>query len=224
MTYLSDDFFAFLSELRENNSREWFEANRKRYEKSVKKPFSSLVGELIGRIRADDPAVQIEAKDAIFRINRDTRFSKNKVPYKAYVYANISPFGTKNKAYPGFYMNLSPEQVYVGGGAYMLEPVEVLRVRQYIAGRLDEFGSLASAPSFVKLYGGVQGQTSKTVPAEIREAAAKQPLLFGKQFFYMAALEPSVALSEDLPDVLMDRYFAAKPMSVFLREALRSGS
>jgi uncharacterized protein (TIGR02453 family) len=217
---LPPELFSFLKELRENNNSEWFDANRKRYEKELKKPFAAFVSDMIGRIHLDDPSIQIEAKDAIFRINRDTRFSKDKTPYKTNVYANISPYGTKSKRYPGFYMSFSADQVYVGGGAYMLEPADILRVRTYIANHLDQFESLLSNKDFVTHFGELQGERSKTVPPELKEAAARQPLLYGKQFFYMSEVDPALATREDLSDRLMERYHAGKPINQFLRNAL----
>jgi len=90
---LQSDFLQFLYELSQNNNREWFEKNKKRYEVTVKKPFEELVGELIDRLRIIEPDFQIQAKDCIHRIYRDTRFSADKTPYKSHVSAVFTPRG-----------------------------------------------------------------------------------------------------------------------------------
>ena len=82
MKYFSSDYLEFFKELAPNNNKDWFDKNRKRYIDSVKEPFKKFVTDLIQEISKVDDEVQIEAKDAIFRINRDIRFSKDKTPYK----------------------------------------------------------------------------------------------------------------------------------------------
>ena len=74
------EFLEFFKDLADNNNRDWFQANRSTYLKHVKEPFGWLVEEMISRIQAQDPEVQIEAKDAIYRISRDLRFSKRQNP------------------------------------------------------------------------------------------------------------------------------------------------
>src|SRR5688572_23573096 len=117
MPYFSTDFIKFFKDLAKNNSSEWFNENRKVYEKEVKKPFATFVEEMIGRIRTHEPQVKIKAADAIMRINKDIRFSKDKTPYNTHVAANISPFGKKDKSYPGFYFQFSADGIKIVGGA-----------------------------------------------------------------------------------------------------------
>ena len=85
MSYFTKETTEFLLNLRENNKREWFHANKKVYEKHVKNPFKEFISELIFRIQEFDTDMGFEAKDAIFRINRDMRFSKDKSPYKTWI-------------------------------------------------------------------------------------------------------------------------------------------
>ena len=104
MKYFTQDYLDFFKELAANNHKEWFDENRKRYEKSVKDPFKKFVEALIAETHKFDPSVNIEAKDAIFRINRDIRFSKDKTPYKLDRSAIISSGGRKDHSIPGFYI------------------------------------------------------------------------------------------------------------------------
>ena len=120
MVYFTREYQTFLQQLRKNNNKTWFDSNRKRYEEHVKQPFAAFVEVMIDLIRADDAEVEITAKDAIFRINRDIRFSKEKSPYKTHMAANVSKEGRKSKEWPGFYFQFSADRVTVGGGTYMM--------------------------------------------------------------------------------------------------------
>jgi len=221
MAYFTQGFFDFFQELSENNHRDWFHANKSRYEQHVKKPFYTLVGELIDRIHQDDPQVMIEPKHAVFRINRDIRFSKDKTPYKTNVSAFISPQGRKDHTHPGFYFDLNHQRIYLGGGAYSVDKEQLLQIRTAIASEPDRFKQLLEEEEFQQKYGTVKGEQHKRLPAEFKEAAEKQPLLFNKQFYYMAELDRELLLTDELPDHMMSYYYAAKPIKDFLLEAMK---
>ncbi len=219
MNYFTKAFVDFFRDLSSNNNAAWFDANRKTYESEVKKPFELFVQEMIALIAKQEPEVGIEAKDAIFRINKDVRFSKDKSPYKTHMSANISKYGRKDKAYPGFYFQLSHTGVEVLGGAYMLEKDILQKVRSLIADDLKGFKKVIEAPAFKKHYGQILGESVKRVPEEWKAAHAQQPLIANKQFYYQATLPPSVILDKKLPTRLMEHYTAAKSVNAFLRKA-----
>jgi len=216
MAWFSPDFNRFFIELAANNNKEWFDMNRTRYEKEVKKPFEVFVGEMIQRVAKVDPNVRIGPKEAIFRINRDVRFSKDKAPYKLNRSALITPAGKKDMNAPGIYFELGPEAVRIYGGAYMPDKEALLRIRSRIAKDLPKFKKLQEDKAFVKHFGTVQGEANKRLPPEFQAAAAKEPLLFNKQFYYGAELPPKTVTSPKLPDVLMEHYHAMAAMSAFL--------
>lgn len=220
MSYFTSDFLAFFEELAKNNDKPWFEANKKRYEKSVKKPFEAFIGEMIARVSADDPAVTLTPKDAIFRIYRDVRFSKDKTPYKTHVSAVISAGGRKDMSNPGMYLQLDADFVRIYGGLHMPDAKQVLALRQTIAKKLDEFNSLLNDKDFKKKFGTISGEQHKRVPKEFEAAAAKQPLIANKQFYYFANLDPKTVLDPKLPEIVMEHYFAGKKMNAFLRRAI----
>lgn len=224
MNYFSDDFHAFFKELASNNHKEWFDENRKRYEKEIKEPFKGFVGDLIGHLRGShEPDLAIEPKDAIFRINRDIRFAKDKSPYKTNVSALISNRGRKSPDYPALYVELSPEYLGIYGGSYMLKPAQVKAVRSYIASNLDTFQALNNEPNFRKHYPeGIVGESQKRVDKDIREAAEIEPILFQKQFYYTHAVDPKLISSDGLLITVLDHYEASKDMMFFLRDALDS--
>jgi uncharacterized protein (TIGR02453 family) len=106
MSHFSKDFLAFFEELAGDNNKDWFDANRTRYHEVVKDPWYAFVQQIIDEVRKDDPDLHLEPKQAVFRINRDIRFSKNKQPYKTHVAAVISRGGRKELTYPGLYVHL----------------------------------------------------------------------------------------------------------------------
>lgn len=216
MAWFSPDFNRFFIELAANNNKDWFHANRTRYENVVKQPFERFVGEMITRVAKVDPKVRIEPKEAIFRINRDVRFSKDKAPYKLNRSALISAAGRKDMNAPGIYFELGPEAVRIYGGAYIPDKDALLRIRSRIAKDLTKFRKLREDKDFIKRFGTVQGEANKRLPPEFQAAAAKEPLLYNKQFYYGAELPPKLVTSPKLPDLLMEHYAAMAPMNAFL--------
>jgi uncharacterized protein (TIGR02453 family) len=220
MTYFKPAFVKFFKDLSKNNSTQWFNENRKTYESEVKKPFSDLVDEMIKRIQKHEPDVAIKSSEAIMRINKDIRFSKEKTPYNTYVAANISKFGKKDKSYPGFYFQLSPNGITIYGGAYMVETPTLQNMRTYISKHLKEFAAAYSDKSFKAKFGTIKGEQAKRLPPEFQPVSEKEPLIANKQFFYAAELKPDLITSDKLPDALMEYYVAGKKMNDFLKAAI----
>lgn len=222
MAYFRKDFIDFFKELAANNNKEWFDANRKRYEREVKEPFSSFIGDVIGEVKKIDTKVDIEPKDAIFRINRDVRFSKDKTPYKIQCSALISRGGRKDMVSPGMYLEFSPEHVRIYGGIYMCEKDQLQNTRHYIINNLSHFKKLINDADFKSKFGEIRGEKNKVIPKEFKEAAEKEPILFNKQFYYFGQMKPEIVLKDDLMDRIMDYYKTSKPLSEFLSKAMQT--
>ena len=222
MNYFNPEFLKFFKELSKNNTTAWFNENRKTYEKEVKKPFTSFVEEMISRIQKHEPAVQIKASEAIMRINKDIRFSKDKTPYNIQMSANISVYGKKDKSYPGFYFQLAPDAIRIYGGAYMVENATLQNIRNYIVDNLKEFSNVYTDKNFVEKFGKIQGEQNKRIPAEFQKIAVKEPLIANKQFYYAAELNSSLITAKELPEKLMEYYLAGKNVSDFLKLAVKN--
>jgi len=221
MACFNADSIAFLRELSENNTREWFDANRKRYERELKAPLAEFAAEMIGRMQELDPDISMLPKDAVSRIHRDTRFSKDKTPYKDNVYLVVSSSGKGYHATPGLYFNLGASNVYIASGLYFLEPSQVNSVRQHLIDHRTEFESLVAAPDFVRLFGEVQGAVNKVLAPEFKSQAETFPILFQKQFFYLAKYPSDEVLREDLADWVMEHMRSAWPLNRFFARALQ---
>lgn len=140
----------FLEELSANNDREWFEANRGRY-KAVKQRMDAVAEEFIAAIATFDPAVEgIKVKDATYRIYRDTRFTKDKSPYKTWFGVYVCPRG-KRSGLSGYYMHVEPDQNHfmLCTGAYCPTAGEIRSVREEIMTEGDAFvETIRSAEGF----------------------------------------------------------------------------
>lgn len=222
MSHFTKDYVAYFKDLAANNNRDWYHANKKRYEQSVKKPFNEFVADIIDRVAKKDPKFRIEPKDAIFRMARDIRFSKDKTPYKLHMSAVISPGGRKDMTTPGMYVQLGPEDVRVYGGLYMTEKDQLYKIREYIANNLKAFDKAINDKKFKATYGELHGEKNKIIPKEFREAAEKQPLIFNKGFYYFVKLKPSLIAKPELCDVIMEHYEIGKPVREFLTKASSS--
>jgi uncharacterized protein (TIGR02453 family) len=221
MKWFTEDYLRFFTELEASNHKEWFDANRKRYEANVKKPFYAFTDHMIGLLAKEDPALEgITAKDCVFRINRDIRFSTDKTPYKTNQSAIITPMGRKNHTYPGVYFEAGANDFRVYGGVYFAEKDALMNIRTAIAANLDLFEKITSDKEFKSVYGEIQGEKNARLPKEFEEAAKKQPLLFNKQWYFFKKYPAETILQDDLDKQMLKAVLAGKQMTEFLKEAM----
>lgn len=135
--------FAFLRELKVNNHKEWFDANKQRYLDDVRDPFQAFIVALAPRLAAINPQLIADPKRSLFRIYRDTRFSKDKTPYKT-VASSFFFLEKTGKEGPGVYLHLEPDACFLGVGLYMPGPVTRTKITDAIARRPDEWISSSS--------------------------------------------------------------------------------
>ena len=221
MAYFSEDFVKFFEELEKNNHKEWFDVNRKRYEKEIKKPFKEFVGDLIIAIQNFDPEIMIKPKDAIFRINRDIRFSKNKQPYKNNVAAYISRI-SKKEQYPGYYVHLDAGGIWLGGGLYDLSTENIYKVRQEILYNESDLKETLNSKGFKKEFGELQGKKNKILKAPFKEYGEEIPMLYQKQFYFMKQYPVNKITSNNLVEFCATKLEKAFPVNRFLRLAVES--
>lgn len=221
---LSSDALQFLYDLSQNNNREWFTENKKRFENTAKKPFEAFVAALIDRMKQFEPAFQTTPQDSIFRIYRDTRFSSDKTPYKTHLSAVFTSQGRKTMQEPGYYFQISYGSLNIGGGAYFLDKAQLAKVRQAIANNPKAFRKLIEAPAFMNKFGEIKGEKNKILPAEIKQVAVAEPLLFNKQFYFMTEIDPELALGPDGAERVAGYFEAGKAVNDFFRKALGSSA
>ncbi len=209
----------FFKELKGNNNKEWFHANKKRYENDVKGPFLELLSELLPILHEWDNRILTDGKKALFRINRDVRFSKDKTPYHTILKAGFSPNGKKSML-PGYYLGISADTVHVGGGLFTVKPPELKAVRNYIANNVDDFLAITNAKEFSNCLGVLKGDVSKRLDKTHEVVANKTQLIYNKQFYAMSDLSlANYYSSPNLKDDIMKHFNAIRPLNEFLDAA-----
>ncbi len=217
------DTLAVLRGLERNNDKVWFDANRSRYQESVlglEKEFVSAMGE---HFQMFAPGIQAipRVNGSIFRINRDTRFSKDKTPYKTN--ADIWFWeGEDRKAASGFFLRIVPKAIWVGAGAHMLSPegIEALRV----AVAEEESGSeLVDIVADLEADGyDVGEQRFKRVPRDYPKDHPRAELLkFGSLYCHKVLPVPSEFYGPDFTDWCASYYMRTQPLHIWLMAALR---
>ncbi|MFT4603004.1 MAG: hypothetical protein ACI857_003191 [Arenicella sp.] len=220
MAHLSKDYMDFFKELAADNSKNWFDINRKRYKDSVKDPFDKFIGDLIDEVKKIDNKIEIAPKDAVFRINRDIRFSKDKTPYKLNRSAIISPKGRKDKAYPGLYIEVSPEHCRVYGGVYQPDKTQLYNIRETIVDNPSKLNKLMNDKEFKSTFGDVKGEKNKVIPKEFKEVAAKHEIVLNKQFYWYTEMKPAEALKDGFLDKVLTAYKTNKKIMDYFADAM----
>ncbi|MXZ70244.1 MAG: DUF2461 domain-containing protein [Acidobacteria bacterium] len=183
----------FLRGLKRNNNREWFNANRPRFEEHVRAPMVALVEQLALDLPAIAPDLIAEPKRSIYRIYRDTRFSPDKTPYKTHVAAIFPHRDLPKHEGAGLYVHIALDGVFVGGGLYRPQPRQLAKLREYIAGHHRQLRAIVAAPPFQETFGDLAGERLQRTP---RGYAADHPaadLLRLKQYLAGRVHEPAFA-------------------------------
>lgn len=184
---ISKDYSDFFSELSQNNAIEWMHANKKRYEQVAKEPFLALVAALIPHLQKFEPAISDHPKDALFRLNRDVRFSKDKTPYNTVLKAGFSAGGKKTER-PGFYLGIDAKTIHVGGGLFNLKPPAVLAVREHIFAHQAAYKAIVQSKEFIATFGEIRGDKAKRLDANSQSILVDIPSIANKQFYAMTRL------------------------------------
>lgn len=150
MSQLLPETLQFLENLAINNNKTWFDANRKTYD-IARKNYEGFAEELIKRIAEFDDLGDLKLKDAMFRINRDVRFSADKSPYKRNFSSVVVKGGRKAIRAP-YYFHLQPESSFLGGGFWGPEPATLAIIRQELDYNSDRFLEIINLPEFKKLF------------------------------------------------------------------------
>lgn len=220
MKYFSQDFIVFFRELSKNNNRDWFNENKQRYINSVREPFFHFIEELIHLIHDDDKSINIVPKEAIFRIYKDIRFSKDKTPYKTMTSAIISASGRKDLTTPGTYIEMDFKGIRFYGGIYFPDKTQLQNLREYIAQNLEQFQKLYSEKDFKSKFGKILGEQNKRIPKEFNEILQREPLIANKQFYFMTELESKKITSNTLMNTVMKLYEIGKPLNQFIKRGI----
>ncbi len=221
MAYFNPGFIKYFKGLKKNNNKEWFDKNKSIYENEVKKPFERLVGDIILEMQKLHPGFYCEIQDAIFRINRDIRFSNDKTPYKTAVSAAIVHGGRKNMSDPGLYIELSEGNLGIYGGVYMPDKDQLSRIRTAILNHPTQVKRLNSDKNFITFFKSIKGDQNKVLAPEFKQASKTEPLLLNKQYYFNATYKDNkIILGEGLVPFIMKHHKFGRPWSDFLSRAM----
>ena len=209
----------FLTDLSANNNREWYNANKKRYEESREK-ILFLTDVVINEIRKFDSEIPaLSPKDCVFRIFRDVRFSNDKRPYKTNFGAFIAKGGRKSM-HAGYYFHIDPRGSFAGGGVYM-PPAEPLKaIRNYMAENGGEFMEIINNKNFRKIYPIMFDDKLKTVPKGFPKDHEFIDLLKYKSFVFSSEISKTEIASDNLIHKIVDSFGELYPVNRFLNDAL----
>jgi len=209
----------FLSELKKNNNKEWFDENRDWYQESRKKVLF-LTEVIIHEVAKFDPEISNQdPKDCVFRIFRDVRFALDKTPYKTNMGSYIAKGGRKSIS-AGYYVHIEPGGSFVGGGSYC-PPADALKTfRTEIFDHPEDFKQLVFNDSFHKLYPVMYDDKLKTAPKGFPKDFPDIDLLKYKSFAFTSTLDDSVVASEAYVGKIVAAMKELYPVNRFLNAAL----
>ena len=219
---LQSSTLKFLKDLSKNNDRSWFESHRKQYD-DAKTDFEDFIQSVIDRhSKKDEDLKEQIAKQCIFRINRDIRFSKDKSPYKTNMGASMSR-GGKKSTYAGYYFHLEPGKSFIGGGLWMPEPDNMKKVRQEIDYCFDEFKQITGSRKFKATYGELytgEGIKLSKVPQGFEKDNPAAEWLKLKSWLAMKNITDADLASKDLLKKTTEAFDTLQPMIKFLNRAI----
>ncbi|MDE3125886.1 MAG: DUF2461 domain-containing protein [Bacteroidota bacterium] len=214
----------FLQQLSKHNNKEWFNANRAKYD-AAKADFLAFTAQILHEITAIDPdLLPLQPKDCVFRINRDVRFSTNKSPYKTNMGAAFSK-GGKKSALAGYYFHLEPGKSFVGGGIWMPEKEIIQKIRQEIDYCWDEWKHLIAAKSFRQEYGDLSREEGMYLHREPKGYEKDNPAIAYLKLKSWVATKPlsdADITNKSLIPIVIHAFKTLKPIVHFMNRAIEN--
>lgn len=220
MQKITQPTFQFLKSLKKNNDRDWFKDHKKEYEKA-KNEFIDFMDALIIEIaKFDKEIAHFSARDTIFRIHRDVRFSKDKSPYKTHLGAHVTSAPKKSEIHTraGYYIHLEPGASMLAGGAYLPEGGWLKAIRQEIHYNADSLKKILNDPGFKK-YFDMEGEKLKTAPRDYPKDHPEIELLKHKSFLAVHHCDDKEVLSDEFLKHCAGAFKALYPFDQFLNQA-----
>ena len=204
----------FLKGLEKNNNRDWFQPRKQAFDSHLKAPMFEFVELINAELLKFAPEHITEPKNAVYRIYRDTRFSKDKTPYKTHLGAMFPRRGLGKDAGAGFYFHVSAKEVGIACGSYAPGPEQLRKLRPFIAENAKAFRAKK------KLMGQVQGTTLQRIPKGFNPADPAADLIKMKQWYWWVELDPSLITSPQLKSEITKRFKEMAPMIELLNRPL----
>ena len=215
---LKKDMFNFLTDLKDNNTREWFHANKDRYESEVREPLLQFVRDFEPHLENISPyflAIAKKSGGALFRIHRDVRFSKDKSPYKTNAALHFRHENGKDAHAPGFYLHIDPKECFCGAGIWRPDSASLRKIRESI---VENPKAWTKATESVKEI--LHGDSLKRAPKGFDPEHPLIEDLRRKDHVAMISLQPKDILKKNFLDTYVGHCQRFAPYVKFLCEAL----
>ena len=218
----------FLRGLKKNNTKAWFDARREIYELELREPMKALVEDMDARFARFGPEIVGDPKKAVFRINRDIRFSRDKSPYKTHAacwfnHANATrQVGQEAESgSAGFYFHFEPGASFLGGGIWMPPRGQLGKIRDALAESPKQFTTIVESPAIKRRYGKLEDEAMLTrVPRGFEPGHPAEKWLRYQSFTLGRSIPDKDVLSPKLPQLLERDYKALLPLVRWLNAAL----
>lgn len=212
---VSSKVFDFLKLIEKNNNREWFNDNKNIFTEA-QSDFQDFTEELIAEMgKFDEHILKIDAKKSLLRIYRDTRFSKDKTPYKTYFGASLGMGKMNSKA--GFYLHVEPGKSFLGSGIYLPDSPILKEIRKEISVFKDDFLTTIEAQDFKKYYGALdQEHKLKNIPQGFEKENPMGEFLKLKSFIGVHNMTNKDLMEKNAVKNISKIFEAAKPLNNFL--------
>lgn len=218
----SDATLSFLRELKRNNERPWFEANKHRYEAAVLEPALGFIEAMAPRLERISPhftAVPKRSGGSLMRVYRDTRFSRDKTPYKTNIGVQFRHELGRDIHAPGFYVHIEPDGCFLGAGIWHPEAAALERIRRAIVERPDDWRRATAGKRFRERFALTGDQLSRPprgFPADVPHLDDVKR----KDFIAVAAFEAATIGAPGFAGTVAERFKAARALMAFLCAAL----
>jgi len=209
--------FAFLKDLAQHNNREWFAQHKDRY-LMAHENMVVFADALLNQMRQHDHIETPSGKSSLLRIYRDTRFSKDKTPYRMYMGGGFSRATKKLRG--GYYFQIGPGKSLAAGGFFSPNPTDLLRIRQDMDMNYPDWQKLLKQKALVSTFGTLKGERLSTAPKGFAKDNPAISLLQHKQFYLERTFTDKEVLSPDFLKVLNQTFKNLRPYFDYMSEVL----
>jgi uncharacterized protein (TIGR02453 family) len=219
---LPEDFFRFFSELTNNNNRNWFNENKGRYLESVVNPLGEFIVAIAPQLKRISPFYVADPRPhggSMFRIYRDTRFSRDKTPYKTHAACHFRHQSGRDAHAPGFYAHFALDGLRFGGGIWRPPSGHLAAIREYMVDNPAEWSRIKRSKA-IRDRGGIQGDSLVRPPRGYDPDHPHIGDLKRKSFYVMTEADVAAARSPGLVDEVAAAFRAAAGLNRFVTEAL----
>ncbi len=220
--YFTRDGLRFLEELKSHNEKAWFEANKSRFETGVRDPAMKLVTDIAPKLKKVSKHFVADTRSnggSVSRIYRDTRFSKDKSPYKTAMFIHFFHGGASDEARPGLYLHIEPGGSTVGGGIWNPAPAALEKIRRAIVDSPAQWKK-ARAGAEADVGCTMRGESLKRVPKGFDPEHPFAEDLKRKDFGLSLPLSDAVVTGGDLIGEIERGFKASSPVVAFVCRAV----